>query len=76
MAEVYLIMVKTRANTEVRVGPVYRTKSTARSWVQFVKSAWLGAPTRVKTVRVQMAGGKPTEKAKLLFLNKYNIDLS
>lgn len=42
----YAIQVET-PNGPRFVGPVYRSKDVARSWVPFVRAAWHGCRTRV-----------------------------
>lgn len=73
--EVYLTMVQTVPGTWKRVGPVYRKKSVAKSWLPFVKSAWLNSPARVKTVRIQTIDGKATDAAKRMMSDLYNVDV-
>lgn len=73
--EAFIILVEALPGHWKRIGPVYRKRDTARSWLSFVRSAWHGAPTRIKRLPVTVQDGKPTEKCVQLF-DRYGIDIN
>ena len=75
--DVWLVMVKKPTGEWGRVGPVYRQKHVAASWVTFVKSSYHGATTRVRYIRIPLiAPGKTTDAMRRKLSEKYAIDLS
>ena len=73
LIKIYVIVVERTAGDWRRVGPVYRNRDTAKSWVSFVRSAWAGSPAKVKTLRLQVENGSPTAKS-LALLDQHGID--
>lgn len=60
---IYAIEVQTPSGPRL-VGPWYRSKAAAKSWVPFVKAAWHGCRTRTREFtreeaeRIQAKGGQ------------------
>jgi len=73
---VYVIMVNHPFKGWTRVGRIYRDKEACKSWVPFVKSAWIGCMTRSRAVKIETEDGKPTAKAVQMMSEIYNCDLT
>jgi len=70
---VFFIMVRRPDGGWRRVGPRYRDRAVARSWVSFVGKAWHSKP-RISQCTLTLVDGRLDERSVRVLDEKYNMD--